>query len=75
MKTVYLILYLYHSHWGGSASTGGPSITVAPMPSLAACEAVGTQAKSLADSRIPDVGGNIWRSIPAVYRCIEVASK
>lgn len=67
MKTVYLILYLYHSQWGGSASTGGPSIAITQMPSLVACEAVGAQAKTLADSRIP--------AVDAAYRCIEVASK
>lgn len=73
MKSVFLILYLWH---GGTR--GGPAITVAPMPSLAACQQVGTQAKTLADSQPREHEREGWGIAsegdfrPAVFRCIEV---
>ena len=74
-KAVFLVLYLWH---GGSR--GGPALTVASMPSLAVCEAVGAAAKALVDRQPKDHERRDWLTtaaseglgVPAVYRCIEV---
>lgn len=82
MKTVYLILYLWHTQgsggWHDCAQMGGPSMSIAPMPSLSVCEEVGRHAKELADQQGTRRSASLATgtlSEPAVYRCIEVASK
>lgn len=81
MKAVFLVLYLWHGAKEGYAGLGGPQLVVQAMPSLAACEAVGSAAKQLADNSRPypaeSYHGDLYRSsvaIPAVYRCVEVPS-
>ena len=82
MQVVYLILYLWHAGsfvtTSGGGANGGPVLTLQQMPSMAACEAVGTSAKGLADSQRQSAPAGIrsdspgLASPPAVYRCIEV---
>jgi hypothetical protein len=74
MKSVFLIMYLWHTAGGGQSSIGGPAMTVVPMPSLVVCEKVGAVAKAFADQR--GIPKNFWSgnaaTLPAEYRCIEV---
>lgn len=71
MKHVFLIMYLWHRDGVGNWQVGGPAATVTPMPSIAVCEVVGSQAKTFFDARLnktPLSGGT-----PTVFRCVEVA--
>lgn len=63
MKTVYLVLFLWHHTYHGS-----PTLTLTPMLSLAACEAAGAFVAELVKDAPPN--NNLLR-----WRCIEVASK
>lgn len=72
-KSVFLIVYLWHTAGGGQSSVGGPTMTVTPMPSLVVCERVGAVAKAFAEQQAPPT--NYWAhhlSKPAEFRCIEV---
>lgn len=79
MKYVYLVLWLWHNNYNGNASTGGPAVTVAPMPSLAVCEKVGAEVKARFDSQAPpniprwyvDIS-KTWHREPARFYCVEV---
>lgn len=83
-KAVFLVLYLWHGAREGNSGLGGPQLLVQPMPSVAACEAVGRAAKEMADGQRPYPTAsftldNGWQplyrtsySLPAVYRCVEV---
>ena len=80
MKTVFLILYLYHGVYanGAGKATGGPALTITQMPSLSACEVAGSAAKGLVDAARVDPAEKesfyaLLRGQFAVYRCIEVA--
>lgn len=85
MKTVFLIVYLWHASGAGdySGGSGGPALTIAQMPSLAACEVVGRVAKETVDQNGPEYpnAGAIGRYEPpfrftvkpSAYRCVEVA--
>lgn len=73
MKSVFLIMYLWHTAGSGQSSIGGPAMTVAQMPSLTVCEKVGAEAKAFTDRQA--VPKNYWSnlySVPAEFRCIEV---
>lgn len=81
MKTVYLVLYLWHAAREGNAGLGGPQLTIQPMPSVQVCEAVGAAAKALADAQRPYPAADFrspppdgtYRanySPPAAYRCV-----
>ncbi len=73
MKSVFVIMYLWHTAGSGQSSIGGPAMTVAQMPSLTVCEKVGAVAKAFADRQA--VPANYWsnlHSAPAEFRCIEV---
>ncbi len=63
MKTVYLMLFLWHNTYHGS-----PSLTMTPMPSLAACEVAGFFAAELVKDAPPN--NNILR-----WRCVEIPNK
>jgi hypothetical protein len=76
VKTVFLILYLWHAdkiHDGeagrssgvGVGMNGGPVLKIEPMPSLKSCESVGVAVKLLVDMQEHSTKA-------AVYRCIEV---
>ena len=73
-KSVFLIMYLWHTAGSSQSSIGGPAITVAQMPSLTVCEKVGAEAKAFADQRA--IPKNYWAgnhaTRPAEFRCIEV---
>ena len=77
---IFLILYLWHGQGGGTASSGGPSMTITAMPSIAVCERVGAAAKKLADAKVSwNCGSGIFQdgygrcsSQPAEFRCITV---
>jgi hypothetical protein len=72
-KSVFLIMYLWHTAGGGNSAVGGPAMTVVPMPSLVVCEKVGAVAKTFADQRVTKGDWNTYHaSLPAEYRCIEV---
>ncbi len=81
MKTVFLILYLWHADrvdvYGyrerSVGLNGGPVLKIEAMPSLRACEAVGAAAKALADQMQHGANPADDRGLPAVYRCVEVA--
>lgn len=45
-KSVFLIMYLWHTAGSGQSSIGGPAMTVAQMPSLTVCEKVGAVAEA-----------------------------
>lgn len=78
----FLILHLWHADHFQQSATGGPSLAIAPMPSLAVCEQVGAAAKKFADEErneqrgdsfwIETVGPHANASLPAAFRCIAV---
>jgi hypothetical protein len=71
---VYLILYLWHAAGIGNGGAGGFALTIMPMPSIAACEKVGSAAKLMADDELRGGwGGQPSRSRPTAYRCIAVS--
>lgn len=73
MKSVFLIMYLWHTAGGGQSSVGGPAMTITPMPSLVVCEKVGVVVKAFADQQAPPA--IYWANHsakPAEFRCIEV---
>lgn len=42
MKSVFLVMYLWHTWaYGTYAGLGDPALTITPMPSKAICESVG----------------------------------
>ena len=74
-KSVFLIMYLWHTAGGGQSSVGGPAMTVTPMPSLVVCEKVGIVVKTFADEQMKSTSGMLWVHAPpkpAEFRCIEV---
>lgn len=75
MKTVFLILYLWHSdqtshhfHYDNNRAgmNGGPVLRIERMESLRQCDAVGKEVKNLADAQPHGTE-------PVAYRCIEVS--
>ena len=81
MKTIFLILYFWHAdagikrnvHDDSLAMLGGASLQIHTMPSMAACELVGSTAKALADKGAPagDLPAIPRLSLPLSYRCVE----
>jgi hypothetical protein len=81
MKTIFLILYFWHADAGikrnpttdSLAMLGGASLQIHAMPSMAACELVGSTAKALADKGAPagDLPAIPRLSLPLSYRCVE----
>jgi len=74
MKTIFLIVYLWHEWGGGNASTGGPSLSITPMPSWSICDKAGRAAKEFADAQKAPTAGflSAWVAHPASYRCVEI---
>ena len=88
---MFLIMYLWNAasrcESGNCAhAAGGPALQVVPMPSIAACEAVGSSAKQMIDALrpapVPAAGGNrrfersdwiAMESPPTAFRCVEVS--
>jgi len=59
-------------------AAGGQAFQMVAMPSLAACEAVGSAAKQMIDQYRPDPTGirawsQVFESPPTVFRCVEIA--
>lgn len=86
MKIVYLVIYLWQAdqatHEGQPntvvAMNGGASVHIEPMPSLAACEAVGRAVKDLADANHPRFAEHPYHHIanlstPTAFRCVEAS--
>jgi len=77
----YLVMYLWHIAGYGNSAVGGSSMTITPMPSLAACEKVGAIAKAFADQQAvfqtdPFGGeGPSNKSKPAQFACFEADVK
>lgn len=68
MKTVFLVMYLWHT-WapGANAGHGGPALTVTPMPSKEICEKVGEMLSTrLKQNDLPPTSSKTY------YWCIEV---
>ena len=77
MKIVYLFFYLWHYELSGSASAGGPAITIQAMSSRTMCEQVGKHVKQFADKQPHaranySVFGEDWRYYPSTYECVEI---
>ncbi len=73
-KSVFLILYLWHSVTAMHYSRGGPAISITPMPNLNVCEIVGKSAKEVFDrcsvhSSYTD-NNDFWAT---QYKCVEVS--
>lgn len=78
MKTVFLILFIWHGQTYKSgyshinmaypvalAAVGEPRLQIESVPSLSACEALGAAIKDMADAQPTS-------QQPVVYRCIAV---
>ena len=74
MKTVFLILYFWHSatlektgyHYWTLSQTGGPVFELKEMPNLTTCEVVGAKAKEIVDKQMPTNGKFL------TYGCVAV---
>lgn len=73
MKSAYLILYFWHSIYGGynQGGTGGPVVQIISMPSMSICETIGKAAKEMIDKAKPanprEEDSMSFHSYPAVF--------